>query len=251
VDLLEKLETIDGLTRKLKQEWVESKPENTDLGIYLHFYRGDDLAVAVQCELNRDTALNAGQLGAMGFNATTMAITFESYHSTLEKSPITGRRWKPQEMQFVSETYPEAWEKDWVHPCLTTTIHERGGGYGLRSQPYRLDGNELIWFEDKVITVSSEDVNDQGAGVMFDYLQHAMANPTIEEQLQEAAKSDPMARVMAGLVTDAEARQFHSDMATLSSLEERDLITGVVFSADPGSKREELLRGRFGDPDPD
>lgn len=247
MDLEQTLEQIGGLMRQTKEDWVETKPQNTDIGIYLHCYRGENLIAAVQCPLNRDDALQAGSIVAAGFNTDVLAITFESYHSTLETSPITGKPWRPHEMQYVAQTQPEAYEKGWVSECLMTSIHERGGGFGLQSQPYLLRDYMVEWGEARSDT-SAAGEHAIGGGYMLDYLQEVMSKPTIEELARQHAKSNPLAKVMTELITNPEARYFHMDMATYKRLSELKLVTGVVFSAEKGSDREKWLTERLGPP---
>jgi hypothetical protein len=248
MDLKEKTDSVVELMRGTKESWVEQDPKNPDLGIFLHFFRGDEVVVTIQCALDRDASLNAARLGAMGFNATTIALTFESYHSTLKKSPLTGNDWMHQEMQFVSETVPDAAEKGWVWPCLTTSIHERGGEFAMASTPYSITDDKVVWYEDKSLYLASSEPDSSGAGVMFEFLQDSMKEPTMEEKIAETAKKDATSQLMLDLVKDPEARLFHSDMATFRTLEERNLITGAVFSAEDGSVRKEMLKDRFGEP---
>lgn len=243
------MEKTKGIAEALKQtkiERVREEPEFPDLPITLHFYRGDELVAAVQCPLDRDTALKAGMVAAMGFNADTMSIAFESYHSTLENSPLTGKRWMPKEMQYVAETMPD---KDWVTECLTITTHERDGGFTLFSQPYRIRDGEVEWTEEERIQLSSGDDDAEAHGVMFEALQHAMQTPKINMLMEEQVKKDPTAALVSSLISDEETRYFHSDMATLRALEERELIISCLFAAKEGSKRKELLQERFGDGD--
>src|SRR3954470_18718710 len=159
--------------KQTKEGWVGTKPENTDLAMYLHFWRGEDLIAMVQTPLERDIGLHAGQVGAAGFAATTMALTFESYHSEEPKNPVTGQPWQPHEMQYTFEAVPENREKHWVKECLTTSAHERGGAYGLQVMPYVLEGTKVLWAEETITVTSEEDL--QGGGTMFDYLQSAMS----------------------------------------------------------------------------
>jgi hypothetical protein len=245
LDLREKTQIITEVMKQTKENWVATKPENTDIAIYLHFWRGDDLVVTLQCEVDRDTAMAAGDIGAMGFGADTMAITFESFHSSEGKSPLTGKQWRPHEMQFVFEAEPRNAVEHWVDECITTTIHERGGAFVLSSAGYRINGNKVIW-TDQQMHVSSDTDDGQAAGVMFEYLQHAMANPTIEEKIAEDAKTNPLSAMMGKLVEDPEHRLFHTDMATLTALNERKLIQSALVGAEPGSVREELLKERLG-----
>ena len=64
-----------------------------------------------------------------------MSLTFESFNSTLAENPITGKRWEPQEMQYVFEAVPENRTEHWVRECITTSAHERGGEFALTSMP--------------------------------------------------------------------------------------------------------------------
>lgn len=245
MDLQEKTSQITEVMKKTKEDWVASRPENTDIAIYLHFWRGDDLVVTLQCEVDRDKAIQAGDIGAMGFGADTMAITFESFHSNIGESPLTGERWRPHEMQYVFEAEPRNAVEHWVDECITTTAHERGGAYILASNGYRITGDKVIWTEEQM-HISSDDEEGSAAGVMFDYLQHAMANPTIEEKIAEESKTNPLSALMGSLVEDPERRLFHTDMATLTSLNDRGLIKTALVGAEPGSVREELLTERLG-----
>ena len=248
MDLSEKTQIVTDLMKSTKESWVERDPENPDLAIYLHLFRGDELVCTVQCPLNRDTALKAAHLAAAGFNASTITLTFESYHTELKESPITGKRWMPREMQFVAETHPEAWENGWVAECLTTSAHERGGGYELFSQAYRIKDGKVEWGDTKSVKHSNEQGDHEG-GLMFDHLQQAMATPTVEEQLEEQAKENPLAAMVAGLIEDPERRQFHIDMATAKALEDNDLAVGVMVLADDGSERAQWLAERLGTAD--
>lgn len=239
------MDQITDLMKRTKQEWVASEPANTDLAIYLHFWRADDLVAMVQCPLDRDTGLKAGRVGAAGFGATTMSITFESYTTNLEKSPHTGEPWQPQEMQYTFEAVPENATEGWVQECLTTTAHDRGGGFCLTSLPYTIQGKEVLWGEEKFTITDGED-DGHGGGAMYEYLQNVMATPTIEEAMAEQAKTNEITRVMSTLVTDEEQRRFHFDMATFTALTERNLVSSAVFTAPKDSKRAEWIEERLG-----
>jgi hypothetical protein len=246
LDLREKTDQITEVMKKTKEDWVATKPENTDIAIYLHFWRGDDLVITLQCEVDRDKAMAAGDIGAMGFGADTMAITFESFHSSEGVSPLTGQRWRPHEMQYVFEAEPRNAVEHWVDECLTTTLHERGGGYVLNSNGYRIVGTKVIWTEDQMFVSSEEEKEGSAAGVMFEYLQHAMANPTIETKIAEDAQTNPLTRFMTDSMDEPEQRLYHTDMATLTALNDRKLIQTALVGAEPGSLREKLLQERLG-----
>lgn len=244
MNLQEKMQQISELMRTMKNDWVATDPEHTDLGIYLHFFRGDEMVVALACPLERDKALEAAHLGAAGFCADTMIITFESYHTTLEVSPISGEEWEAGELERLFNDDPEAVDKGWMHECLTTTGHERGGGYGLISLPYLIKAKEVVWQD-----AMTPPENVDGGGVMFESLQYSMSLPTLLERVEEVADTDPVAGLISGLILDPELRQFHTDMATLQALQERELIISVALTAEPGTNRERLIRERFDQPD--
>jgi len=245
LDLREKTDQITEVMKKTKEDWVATKPDNVDIAIYLHFWRGDDLVITLQCEVDRDKAIQAGEIGAMGFAADSMAITFESYHSNTRTSPLSGKDWRPQEMQFVFETEPRNAVEHWVDECITTTAHERGGAYILSSNGYRIVGDKVEWTEQQM-TISSSDEEGEASGAMFDYLQRAMAQSTIEERIAEDTDRNPITAMLSELVTDPEYRLFHTDMATLTALNERKLIQSALVGAGEGTARAELLTERLG-----
>lgn len=239
------MDQIVQLMKETKESWVATGPENTDLAIYLHFWRGDSLDIMVQCPLDRDTGLQAGQVGAAGFGATTMSLTFESFNSTLGESPITGSPWEPHEMQYVFEAVPENRTEHWVKECVTTTAHERGGEFALTSMPYVIEDGQVVWSESR-IEISSQAEGEGGGGVMFDWMQHAMAQPTIEEVMSSKAENDQITAVISEMVTDPEMRLFHTDMATYRAMEEQHLVSAIMFAANPGSLRAEMIEERLG-----
>jgi len=246
MSLQEKLKTVSDLMRQVKEEHIAGDPENTDVLIHIHVWRGDDLVVVLQCPLDRDTGLKAADMAARGFNATTVAITFESYHSQQMESPATGKPWQPQEMQYVFETDPLAAEKGWVNECLSTSIHDREGGCLMSSLAYVIKEGRLQW-------VDSDDWTEAIAkggeprGFMYQYLQQVMAAPTIAQNLETAAAgSDQVAAMLfAGLADDEERRTYHMDMATLHALNEKGLITAAAVAANEGSRREEWMSSRL------
>lgn len=249
-NLQEKMTEVGDLMRDLKVQWVANHEDgmSDDLCIYLHFWRGDDIVAAVQCPLDRDKALHAAHMGAAGFCADIVSISFESWHSQREESPITNKRWRPREMQFVAQNYPNAVKDGWVTECLTTTVHERGGAYAMMVDPFIIKDRTVEWLEGEYkIRLSSDTVGDKGQGYMFDVMQHAMTEQTIEDKLLQEAESSTFISTINSLISDQTLRQFHFDAATLSALQERELVQGVMLRADAGSERERLIQERFGE----
>jgi len=247
MDLKEKTQQIVEVMRSTKQDWVASDPENTDIAIYLHFWRGDDLVVTVQCPIDRDTGLQAARMGAAGFGATTMSMTFESFHSSLGESPVTGKRWMPHEMQYTFETHPENKEKGRVTECISTLAHERGGDFVMSSQGYAIEDGKVVWKEFQDFYHDSADADGHPSGVMFEFLQSAMAGPTIEDRLREESEGNRMFARLNRAVTDPEVRQYHTDMATINAMEEHHISSAVVVMARKGTLRHQLLTERLGE----
>jgi hypothetical protein len=236
---------ITELMKATKEGWVASEPENPDLAIYLHFWRGDDLAVMVQCPLDPDIGMQAGLIGASGFSATTMSITFESYYSALKKSPLTGEPWLAREKQYVCEAVPENRTEHWVTECLTTSAHERDGEFALSFLPYAMENHQMIW-SDNTLSISSAEVDITGSGEMFGYLQEVMSKPTVEELMTMEGESNKLYALVNTFIEDPEERLFQLDMATFRALEERQLMTTAMFAAEKGSRRAEWIKESFG-----
>jgi hypothetical protein len=238
----EKLSELVETMMKVKEGWVATEPENLDLHIYLHFWRGEEMVATVVVPCDRNIGLKFAALGARGFNADTVAMTFESYHSNLAICPMTGKPWQSMEMQYVFQTDPLASEKGWVDECLTTDIHDRDGHSALSSRPFQIKEYQVIWGEEAVVFSDSED-GYKAAGYMQEYMQWAMAQPKLIDEI----KDHPSALGMVmGLVEDEELRYFHMDCAMLTHLDGQEEVTVTMLSALPGTKRNELLSERFG-----
>jgi hypothetical protein len=253
MDLKERTQEIVDGVKRLKSEWVDSDPENTDLAIYLHFYRGDEMVALVQCPVDRDNALVAARIGAVGFCADTMSVAFESFHSTLVTSPVSGKPWKPREMQYVFETDPMASEKGWVHSCITISSHERGGAWTITTLPYRLKRKppkkkkELVWLDDEELMMDSGE-SGEGGGVMHEGMQHAMSMPTTLEQLAEVAKKSTKAKNILKTLSE-EQRLLQSDLAAHRALLEQKVASSVILYAAPDTERAKWLKERLGEPE--
>lgn len=248
MDLNDKLTMMADLMRTTKNDWVATQPRDTDLEVYLHFWRGDELVAAVQCRPDQTSVTDAGHIGAMGFNADTMAVTFESFHSNLKESPLTGQPWRHREMQFVFETYPDASERGWVSECVSTSMHERDGLFAMHYQEYRIKDWVVEWMEAKAKTVAPDtDFGSSPAEQMFEFLEAALTRPKLDTAIAEV--DNPIATLVDGLFpVGSELRLYHTDMATIHALEERGVSTNVVLRAEVGSDREKWLTERLGPP---
>lgn len=248
MDLVELLDTVAGLMRQTKEDWVATGPENPDLAIYLQFFRGEEPVASAQCPLDAHRAVRAASIGACGFNTDALAMTVESYHSDLKVSPLTGNPWLHREMQYLAETDPKALADGVVNTCLITTAHERGGRFAVQLQPYRITDTTVEWLTAKYERFTSDDVATRGDGRIMAELQQAMASPTALELMAADASKNQALYALLNALSDPEAQLFHCDMATMRALRDQDLVTEVLLFADEGTNREKWLSERMGDP---
>lgn len=244
--LSEKVIEIDTVMSRMKTDWVASEPDSTDLLIYLHLYRGDQIVSAIQCPLDRDTALNAARIATFGMAADTLVTTFESWHSTHVKCPVTNEPWKQGEMAFVGQTYPMARELGWVDECLTTNGYDRDGNYAIVSRPYLIKDNEVTFGEAEIH--STDDNDFKGDGYMHDVFVDMMGEPTILDAMAEQVERSPAMAIVDSLVIEPQARSFHIDVAALRAIAEKDLlVSAVLIAGEDETIRQEMITERFGE----
>lgn len=241
MDLLEALDKNDEKMREVKQEWVEANPDAPEMPIHIHFWRGDDHVACILTPLNGSQAIKVASLGASGFNATTMALTFESWVTTLENSPLTGKPWRQGEMNFIARTYPDAFEKGWLTEQMATSIHDREGNYYLSKHQFTVENQKVIWGDREV----TPNVSPEGVPEGSEHpLKLAMDEPTMMQRITAMAGEDILVEAVLDTVIDAEERLFHCDMATLRALGEQDVVKGVFLYAEEGTERQKMIEDR-------
>ena len=116
------------------------------------------------------------------------------------------------------------------------------------SQPYVIEDDQVIFSDDLRRHQRRMRVPGRWGDVRLPAV--CDGSPTINDRMQDALNggNDPIGEFMASLVDDPEARLFHTDMATYTALKERNLVTGVMFGATPGSDRAKWLEERLGRP---
>jgi hypothetical protein len=243
--LVEKTKAIQEVMVHTKTTWVASGPEETDLAFYIHLFRGDELVgVVITRTGDRDTLLKAATLAAPGFAATTVTVTFESWHTTLAKSPLTDEDWRANEMQYIADTDPLAFEKGWLTECVTTVSYDRDGAAAMVSQAYRIKDEEILWEDPEVLDGS--DGNTVGGGYMSDYLSNLMTKEAADV-LEQKMKELKLAQLFADATgMTPEQQRFHMDAAVMTTLMERKLVEAVILGAEEGSARQTWIEERFG-----
>lgn len=242
--LNERVATVDEIMRTLKTSWVADNPETTDLLIYVHLYRGEDIVATLQCPLDRDTMLQACWVAVMGMAVDVVITTVESWHSKEKVCPLTGEPWEPGEMAFLGQTSPEAREKGWVWECLNTMGFDRFQHVSMISTPYRINGTEVTYFESMVI--DSDDDDAEAAGYLTEQMRHCLAQPTILDRMEaEAPEMAAITKVLAEALSE-EQKMFHIDCAALGALAQRELIKSAALMAENGSERARMIEERFG-----
>jgi len=233
--------------KEMKKEWVASEPEQTDLAMLVHLFRGTEPIAALQCRLDRDITLQACHLAVAGMAADQVVIGFESWTTSHMTNPATGKEWEHGQMSELGSD-PEAVAKGWVKECLSVTGYDRKKNSTIVSIGYQITGTEVV-FDEPVVMLSDDEEEswaNAGGGYMQDAMLHAMSLPSVLEQAQtmEGPKFELMRDLMGTL--GPEAVFFHIDCATLRTLGERELILGAVLLAEVGSERERMIEERFG-----
>ena len=166
----------------------------------------------------------------MGFSATEVSITMESYATNTTISTLTGQRWLHQEMQYVLETKQPGYEQ--VSECLCTLIADRNQQCLTQQAPYQIVDGEVDWHEFTPVT-------DTLGGVFYDTLLEAMAKPMLSDTVATTAQG-PAVALLSELLGE-EAARFHSDIAVQRALTERKVVTNVMMAATAGSVRHQLI----------
>lgn len=83
-----------------------------------------------------------GKLMALLLSADKLVTMSDTYHSALEKNPLTGQDWEPGDMQELADN--DGREKGWVSDALVISEHERFGAVQVTCLPYS-SGPPLQW----------------------------------------------------------------------------------------------------------
>jgi hypothetical protein len=177
--------------RTIKEHACRKRP--TDILSVINAYRGDDqIAAVVPAKHNRTLILQVFRACAIGFDADTLALTFEayapatvlpdSYHlddpavieaaTRANTNPLTGQPWGPGEMGEAVKEH-DAIENGWIHEIIGVVCANRAGDTLSTQLPFRYSGHHLVWKDRQDIPRQME-----AEGVMMDAMIAAMQEPS-------------------------------------------------------------------------
>lgn len=112
-------------------------------------YRGGEPVVVLFArDLSRHVVVNLGSAAANGYRCDVVSLVFETWWTSLQTSPVTGRPWAQDELQEVAENH-QGREKGWVTDCLMVCVYNRAGDSETGSMAYRAAGRRVEWLEEK------------------------------------------------------------------------------------------------------
>lgn len=127
-------------TRRVKER--ACREGHCDINPMIEVWRGaDPVAIVSLSDHDRDEILSTAAVCASGFDADAIAIAFEGYAGvgTAFRSPninpMTGKRWRDQEMQEVVQKHNGIAMK-WVTETVVVTVVNRAGDLATTCQPY-------------------------------------------------------------------------------------------------------------------
>lgn len=225
--------------RTVKEEHVrrvKGKVGRTDIMTFIEFYRGDDVVAVLWHQPDRDTMLDAVWLGAAGFSADVVAVTMETFHTTLSENPVTGRTWGSGEMAEVAAEH-DGLAKGWVVETLVTEVANRAGDSRQVLQGYVIAGRTVEWVDEQ----DSEEMGAEVGGVVPETILAAMNNASLAQEIARLEITPDR------LGLSGERMQTHADIATVKVLEAKlgHAYPMVMLWAPPGSVRAQIIRERF------
>lgn len=193
-------------------------------------YRGGRLMamVRIQGHLDRDMALQAVDFAAKGWGADVVAMLLETWQSTLDTNPVTGKPWGPREMTDLAENH-DGVAKGWIRDAVSVFAVDRTGEIASDNLLYRWFGNQLVWEPEDRGPIT------QHRGYLVDRMRDAMTAPVFDPET-EALPGDLQA-------TDAVERRALTD-AGFAAVLQRVIPCTIAFVIDADNP-EDLRRARM------
>lgn len=205
----------------------------------VHFWRGEDL-VSVVLPLNhdRDLMLRFADVGASGFGADLVAISFDAYSAIVMKNPLTGEAWGGDEMHQAA-TKHKGRERGWLSDCISSIAVNRAGDQWSIQRRYRKEFPRVHWGDTTVFSSLEDGLH--GGGVMGDALVEAMVDLPTLDQLIARSGLTPM-----DLGLSADEARAHMDCATVKMFPKLGLEGLGLLHAEPGSTRAAIIEESLG-----
>ncbi|MGR7027232.1 hypothetical protein [Geodermatophilus sp. URMC 62] len=229
------LEHAVDYARQHKEAWVQETHSAvrgaTDMAPLIHGWRGGErVALLAPARVNRDDALHAARLAAVGFGCDIVSYTTESWQTSVECNPTTASPWGPGEMQHAVDEH-NALEAGWITETLVTHVINRAGDVLGAFLPYRvtrrvsalgITSYALAWQE------PASPSDGEWSGLVVDSLVGFMKEPTTAAVL---ARAGVMPSAQEFGLSDEEARA-HMDCALVKTLHRSDYEGSLMLLAD-------------------
>lgn len=236
--------------RRLKEAHVRDTHDParraTDIAPVVLGWRGSQPVVLLApARVNRDDALHATRLAAIGFGCDVLSVTTEGWvPANSKRNPTTGKPWGPGEMQRAVEE-EGALEAGWITEALTTNVVNRAGDVLGALLPYRVDRRvsalgitsyDLEWAQQPALSPK----NGWG-GLVVDYLVEFMNEPPVDALMAQAGLPSGESYGMS----DEEARA-HIDCAVVKTLRRSGFDGAVMLLADSPVRASVIDRSLVG-----
>lgn len=231
------------------------REDGTDLVPTVEGWRGNDPVVTMMPDaVDRDAALNAARLVAVGYGCDLIVLTTEGWHPTkdhVEINPVTGRPWAQGEMQDVVEHH-QGMERGIIVEALTITAVNKAGDVIGSVYDYEIVANPLtgrlqVKWQEPLVADNTEEGTTFG-GRIADALVYFMN----QENLVQAMLKSGTTGADFGL-TDVETMA-HADCAVTKSLQQAGFNGAVMLMSDDPQRaaiiQDSMANGPFF-PDPE
>ena len=222
-----------------KEVWVKDHPDDPNMPSTLFGYREDDLVGQAFCMPDRDKMLNLVNYLSYGWACDVVTLGYETYHTSLEKNPITDLEWGPGEMQELAEQY-DGIKKGWVTDSLTLSGYDRDLNCFLAALHFRTDGENVEWLGEPIIFRSDSNDGDKFDGLVHDAMCTIMKNKTINDSLLELLGEEKYREAVESL--SPVAAKVHQDLAAVKFVLSQDMALGASLTAAEGSERQAYIR---------
>lgn len=217
-------------------------------------WRGDqEVVVMIPMDVDRDDALHAARLAAVGFGCDTLALSVDTWGTSRRTNPVTGKAWGEREMQQVVEQH-QGIERGWITEALSTFVVNRAGDVASAWQPYTATRRTNVlgivswsieWGEGRTADPGDTTVHQEGR--VIDSLVASMNRPTVQHYMGRAGITGEE----YGL-PPVEA-QAHADCGVVKSLVRAGFQGGVMLSSDDPRRSAIIEKSlghllRWGDP---
>lgn len=236
--------------RTHKIQWVTDNPNNPDAPHIIVFFRDAEQVAVAGTPPTREHTLETLRLGIFGFTADQVMFSLETYGSSLNENPVTGKPWEQGEMGVVYKEYPEYSARGEVYESLEVLCYDREGNWARYALKYYIRSNEVVWLGEDAVDSENHDVTVV-RGYIHDEVTSYFAERTMETAVEDEVENlnfDPETRdLLEKSKTDPKLRlirEVAEDSATLTMLYVKAKVLSAALIAKPGSDRQIQIDSR-------